>query len=223
MKTETKLSLAFLKNLRKNNNRDWFKANKSDFEKAKAEFEQFIDALILKIAKFDSSIAHHSAKDCVFRIYRDVRFSKDKSPYKTNFGAHITSARSKSEIHSRAGYYIHLEPGKTMLAGGAHLPKGDWLTGIREEIVENTAEFKKILRNKSFTQYFGEIEGEKLKNGPKNFPKDHPEIELLKYKSFLAKHDCSDKEALSDGFLDHCAKVFKALYPFDQFLNKAAE
>lgn len=213
----------FLKKLKVNNNRDWFIANKDSYEKAKAEFETFIDALIGKIGKFDESISHQSAKDCVFRIYRDVRFSKDKSPFKTNFGAHITAAKKRSEIHSRAGYYIHLEPGKTMLAGGAYLPQGEWLKAIRSEIHYNGAAFKKILNSKAFKEHFGEMEGEKLKTAPKEFPKDHPDIELLKHKSYLAVHQCTDTLALSDGFLQHCAKVFKALHPFDQFLNEAMD
>lgn len=213
----------FLKDLKLNNNRDWFNANKHVYEKAKKEFEDFIDALIIKIGKFDPGIAHHKAKDCVFRIYRDVRFSKDKSPFKINLGAHISPASKKSEIHSRAGYYIHLEPGKSMLAGGAYLPQGDWLKAIRQEIHYNSAGFKKILNSKPFKQYFGEMVGDKLKRAPKEYPEDHPDIELLKFKSFLATHPCSDKQVLSDQFLEHCAKVFKALYPFDQFLNKAVD
>ena len=112
MSTITKKTFQFLKELKQNNNREWFLENKSRYEEAKKEFETFIDALIAEISKFDRSISHHTAKDCVFRIYRDVRFSKDKSPYKTHLGAHITSAAKKSEIHSRAGYYIHIGPGE---------------------------------------------------------------------------------------------------------------
>ncbi len=197
--------------------------HKTEYEASKEEFETFIDSTILEIVKFDPSIAHHNAKSCVFRIYRDVRFSKDKSPYKTHFGAHITSAATRSEIHSRAGYYIHIEPKGSMLAGGAYLPQGEWLKAIRQEIHYNTEAFKKILNNADFKTYFGELEGEKLKKAPKGYEPDLPEIELLKYKSFLATHNCSDTEILSPGFPDHCVKVFKALYPFDQFLNSTME
>lgn len=223
MKTISKPTLQFLKELKKNNDRDWFNNHKSRYEKAKQEFEQFIDELIQSIAAFDPSIAHQTVKNCVFRIYRDVRFSKDKSPYKTNFGAHITAAAKKSEIHSRAGYYIHLEPGESMLAGGAYLPKGDWLNAIRKEIDENASELKKILNSKTFRKYFGEIEGEKLKTSPRDYPADHPEIELLRYKSFLAVHRPDDDQVLSGDFLQHCVRVFEALFPFDQFLNKPIE
>ena len=119
MQTIAKSTLQFLTDLKANNNRDWFQANKPVYQEALENFTQFIDALIAEIVKFDPSIGHHTAKQCIFRIYRDVRFSKDKSPYKTHFGAHITSAAKKSEIHSRAGYYIHIGPGEAMLAGGA--------------------------------------------------------------------------------------------------------
>ena len=221
MQNISRHTLKFLKDLKQNNNRDWFQANKPRFETAKKEFEAFIDNLLSEIAKFDPSIGHHTAKDCVFRIYRDVRFSKDKSPYKTHFGAHITAAAKKSEIHSRAGYYIHIGPGESMLAGGAYLPQGPWLKGIRNEIAQNASALKKILNSKSFQDYFGTMEGEQLKTAPRDYPKDHPEIELLKYKSFLASHPCKDSVVTSTDFVKHAGKTFRALYPFDQFLNDA--
>lgn len=218
----SKETFQYLSELKENNVRDWFHDNKNRFEEAKKEFESFINALILEIAKFDPSISHHKAKDCIFRIYRDVRFSKDKSPYKTHFGAHITAAAKRSEIHSRAGYYIHVEPGGgSMLAGGAYLPQGPWLKAIRQEIAYNADELKGILNSKDFKNIFGSIEGEQLKKAPKGYEPDHPEIELLRYKSFLASHKISDKDVTSDGFLKHASKVFKVLFPFDQFLNKA--
>ncbi|MGI9550150.1 MAG: DUF2461 domain-containing protein [Aurantibacter sp.] len=221
MKNISKNTLKFLKDLKANNNRDWFMANKPRYETAKKEFEEFMDNLLMEIAKFDPSIGHHKGKDTIFRIYRDVRFSKDKSPYKTHMGAHVTSAAKKSEIHSRAGYYIHIGPGESMLAGGAYMPQGSWLKGIRNEIAHNAKAFKKILNSKSFKEYFGEFEGEQLKTAPRDFPKDHPEIELLRYKSFLATHKCKDADVTSPDFLKHAGKTFKALYPFDQFLNEA--
>lgn len=220
----TQNTFKFLKDLKQNNDRDWFLANKPRFEEAKKEFEDFIDQLIGAITKFDNSIAHHSAKDCIFRIYRDVRFSKDKSPYKTHFGAHISSAAKKSEIHSRAGYYVHIEPGgSSMLAGGAYLPQGPWIKAIRQEISYNANDLKKIINGSAFMEYFGEMEGEKLKRAPKGYEPDHPEIELLKYKSFLAVNKCTDQQTTSKNFLAHCAHTFKVLYPFDQFLNRAID
>lgn len=223
MKSLSEETLQFLKDLKKNNDRDWFNEHKPLYKKARQEFVQFIDELIQSISTFDPSIAHQTGKNCVFRIYRDVRFSKDKSPYKTNFGAHITGAAKKSEMHSRAGYYIHIEPGKSFLAGGAYQPTGKWMKAIRKEIDENADKLKKIIHSNGFKNTFGEIQGEKLKTSPRDYPADHPEIELLRYKSFLATHQLKDERILSDDFLSHCKDVFKVLYPFDQFLNKAQE
>jgi uncharacterized protein (TIGR02453 family) len=220
----TQSTLDFLNELKENNSREWFNANKNLFEKAKKEIEDFVDALIPMIARVDPSIGHHTAKECVFRIYRDVRFSNDKSPYKTHFGAYISAATSKSDIHSYAGYYFHIEPsGESMLAGGAYMPQGPWLKGIRKEISYNSEEFKRILNNKSFRQIFGELEGEKLKKTPRDYPADHPEIELLKLKSFLAVHKCTDNEVVSPDFLEHSVEVFKTLYPLNHFLNEAKD
>ncbi len=216
-------TLQFLTDLKANNDRDWFAANKPRYVAANKEFHQFVDALILEIQKFDPTLIHFTAKDCVFRIYRDVRFGKDKSPYKTHLGAHVTAAAKKSEIHTRAGYYLHLEPGDTMLAGGAYMPESNWLKAIRQEIVYNTAEFNGILNSEEYKQYFGKMEGEKLKTTPKGYDADHPAIELLKHKSFLSTHKCTDAQVLSGGFLKHCAAVFKALHPFDMFLNRAMD
>lgn len=217
------LTLKFMKQLKKNNNREWFLKNKTEYERSRKEFEEFVDALIKKIAVFDSTVSGKTAKDCVFRIYRDVRFSKDKSPYKTHLGAYITSAQSKSEVNSKAGYYIHIEPGAAFLAGGAYTPESPWLKAIRQEIDYNTAEFKKILGGATFKKYFGKMEGEKLVNAPKEYPKDHPEIELLKHKSFLAVHYLDDKVITSDKFLNHAVSVFRAMKPFNHFLNRSMD
>lgn len=223
MTTISKSTFNFLKELKQNNNRDWFMDNKPKYQEAKLEFEGFIDDLIASISKFDNSIGHHTGKECVFRIYRDVRFSKDKSPYKTHLGAHITSAAKKSEIHTRAGYYIHIGPGESMLAGGAYLPQGPWIKAIRQEIAYNADDLRKIINGKKFKEYFGEIEGEKLKRAPKGYEPDHPEIELLKYKSFLASNKVSDAEVVSKNFIQHGTDVFKTIFPFDQFLNRAMD
>lgn len=224
MPTITPNTLRFLSDLKYNNYKEWFADHKDEYLRAKSDFEQFIDSLIDRIAEFDPSIRHHTAAECVFRIYRDVRFSKDKSPYKTHMGAHITSAARRSEIHSRAGYYIHIEPeNNSMLAGGAYLPESKWLKAIRTSIADDAGSFNKIISATDFKKYFGSPEGEKLKTAPRDFPKDHPEIEWLKHKSFLASHKCSDEKVLSPDFLDHCTNVFRALDPFDRFLNGAME
>jgi uncharacterized protein (TIGR02453 family) len=213
--------LTFLKDLKSNNNKEWFTENKSRYELAKAEFETFITELFAQISVFDPSIGHLKAKECIFRIYRDVRFSKDKSPYKTHFGAHISIAPKKSEIHTRSGYYIHIEPGNSMLAGGAYLPQGDWLKTIRQEIDYNGADLVEILQSQDFKTTFGDLEGDKLARMPKGYLDDHPFSELLKMKSFLATHKVADSELLKSGFTDTASKVFKTLKPLGDFLNRS--
>ena len=212
----------FLRDLKKNNNRDWFNINKGRYEEAKNDFEQFIDALIIRIGKFDKDIRLLEAKDCVFRIYRDVRFSKDKSPYKTHLGAHIVAGGKRNEMN-RAGYYIHISPNDCFLAGGAYSPPYDWINAIRKEIHYNSKELKKVLNGKDFKKYFGKIEGDKLARPPKGYEKDHPEIELLKHKSLLAVHKLKEGQVVEKSFIAHCSNVFQALYPFDKYLNQSMD
>ena len=210
----------FLEDLEANNDRDWFQANKSRYDAIRGEHEAFIDALILKIGGFDSDIAGMSAKKSIMRIYRDVRFSKDKSPYNIHMSAHIVAGGRSANEHGRAGYYVRLESGKSILAGGAYLPPGEWMTRIRERIESDADELRDIVNAPAFKKYFGGITGEKLKTAPRGYAKDHPEIELLRYKSFLAVHEVSNEQALAPGFIDHATTVFKALAPFDAFLNQ---
>ncbi len=219
----TRATLHFLGELREQNNRDWFAGNKKRYETAKLEFDNFVNGLIAQISAYDPSIAHLTAKDCVFRIYRDVRFSADKSPYKTHFGAHLTSAVKKTAVHARAGYYIHLEPGGAFLAGGAYLPDPAWLKAIRSEIHYNGKLLHSILDNRDFKRYFGGIEGDKLKTTPKDYASDHPDLELLKHKSFLAIHRLNDEQITKPHFLEHCASVFESLKPFNDFLNMSLD
>lgn len=209
----------FLRELKENNDKEWFTENKPRYEAAKTNFEKFIDELIKEISKFDPSIAHHTGKGSVFRIYRDVRFSKDKSPYKTHMGAHITSAQKKSDIHTRSGYYIHIGPGESVLAGGAYLPQGDWLNAIRQEIDYNGDKLLEVLENPKFKKVFGQLEGESLKRMPKGYPEEHKYIDLLKMKSFLATHKLEDDEITSPDFLAHATEVFETLKPLGDFLN----
>lgn len=221
MATISNDTFKFLKDLAKNNDKEWFTANKKRYEVAKADFEAFVTDMIKNMAKFDPPIGNLEPKKCIFRIYRDTRFSKDKSPYKINMGANFSVSPSK--IHDHAGYYIHIEPGKSFLAGGAYEPQTPWINNIRQEIDYNTKEFKKIISAAAFKKNFGEIKGDKLKTVPKGFPKDHPELSLLQYKSFLLVHDVDDKLVTSDGFMKHLIDVYKSMKPFNDFLNRAAE
>lgn len=210
--------LYFLADLKENNNREWFQANKKRYESAKKEFEDFLNLLIPEIRKFDPSIGSLTAKECMFRIYRDIRFSKDKRPYKTNMGGYITKGGRKG-MH--AGYYIHTEPGMSFLAGGVHMPPPDILKKLRLEIMYNIDEFKSIMNDKGFRKYFDELYGEKLKRPPKDFPGDFPDIDLLKYKSYTVVSGFDPSGQSNEELVSYAAKVFRELYPFNRFLNRA--
>jgi uncharacterized protein (TIGR02453 family) len=210
--------LDFLLLLKENNNREWFTANKKLYESALGAFEKLVNLLIPEIRKFDESIGMVAFKDCLFRIYRDVRFSADKTPYKTNFGAYIVKGGKKSWD---AGYYIHIEPGASMLAGGLYMPPPEKLNAARQEIYYNSSDFLKIINTPEFIRYFGEIEGRKTSRPPKDFDPLFPHIELLKYKDYTLMHKVEDKILLSERFLGHSVDVFKAMYPFNVFFNTA--
>jgi uncharacterized protein (TIGR02453 family) len=218
METIKKSTLTFLSELNRNNNRDWFKSNESLYREAKANYESFIGSVIGEIVKFDPIMKGLEVKNCMFRINRDIRFSHDKSPYKTNFGAFIVRG-GKKNADKFAGYYIHLEPGKSFIAGGSYIPPSPWLNAIREKIDERSSEFLKILKHKDFIKNFGEISGEKLKTPPRGYSSDNPNIELLKLKSFLAMTEVKDKIVLSPDYLTYVISVLKAMKPLNDFLN----
>lgn len=210
--------LPFLYTLKENNNRDWFQANKNLFDTAKKEVEDFVNYLIPQIAGFDPAIGNLEAKKTMFRIYRDVRFSKDKTPYKTYFGSYIAPGGRKSVY---AGYYLHIEPGAAFLAGGSHCPLGEHLKKIRSEIYFNASELKAIMNSPDFKNYFKGIEGEKLKRPPVGFPKDFPDIELLKFKDFTLFHRFEDARLAAADFNEFSLEVFQKMKPFNDFINKA--
>jgi uncharacterized protein (TIGR02453 family) len=212
-------TLAFLRDLSAHNDRDWFNANKTRYEEVFDAFGTFVEVLTHRIAEFDPTIHGLTAKDSLMRIYRDVRFSKEKTPYQTHLGAHIVAGGRKQQEHSRAGYFIRLEPEKSILAGGAYLPPGPWAQSIRTRIADEPEAFRAIVEHPSFTKTFGKITGDRMKTAPRGFSKDHPAIELLTYKSYLAVYDASDRDVLSAGFLDKAVTVFEAMYPFGRFLN----
>jgi uncharacterized protein (TIGR02453 family) len=218
MGTIKKSTLDFLTGVKDNNNRDWFIANRSAYLDAKDNFESFVQEIIDEIISFEPIMKGLEAKSCVYRINRDIRFSNDKSPYKSHFGAFIVRGGKKNG-DKYAGYYFHIEPGKSILAGGAYMPPAPWLSAIREKISDYPDEFIKITKAKDFVKYFGSIDGEKLKTAPKGYPKDHPQIELLKYKSYLVVNDAPDKLVLSSGYTDHVINVFKSMKPLNDYLN----
>ena len=213
--------LVFLKKLKNNNNKEWFDKNRPAYEEAKKEFVKIIEDTLIHSVKFDKKLAGLEAKKTLFRINRDVRFSKDKSPYKTNFGANVSPGGKNNMIPG--GYYIHIEPGKSFIAGGCYMPEPDKLTAIRQEIDYHFNDFKKILSQKEFKKYFdGKLsDEEKLVNPPKGYDKENPAVEFLKYKHFIVLHKVDDKKILSPKFPQYTAAIFKAMYPFNLFLRKA--
>lgn len=213
-----KLLMTFLTKLRKNNHKEWFDANRETYEALRQDWVLFVQDVINQSATFDSDIKHLEAKKCIFRINRDVRFSKDKSPYKTNFGAWMNKGGKKAES---AGYYLHLEPGNCFLAGGAYMPTPAQLQAIRQEIDYNYPRFLKIIKDKAFVKNFGGLSGDKLSQIPKGYDKNNPALEYLKHKSFLMYHRVDEKLLKDKGFDKYAGKVFKTMKPMIDFLNEA--
>ncbi len=218
MKTSLqKETVQFLGDLRKNNDREWFNKNKGRFFAAHDDFVRFVQSLIEKVASFDRSVSGLDAKDRVFRIYRDIRFSRDKSPYKTHFGAVLHGKGTQCGV---AGYYLHLEPGNTFLAGGVHMQEPGHLKAIRRALSRNGTAFLKIVQDAKFRKLFT-LEGERLVRVPQGLDNEDPMAEYLKYKDLVIRHSMNDKDVLSARFATSCSNVFKAMVPFNTFLNTA--
>jgi uncharacterized protein (TIGR02453 family) len=214
-------ALRFLKELAKNNDREWFQANKKRFDAAQDNIIAFTGQMIGEIGKFDEAVADVDPKTCVFRIYRDTRFAKDKSPYKTNLGAYLAPGGRKS---MQPGYYFHIEPGKSFTAAGKHHPDSAELLKIRNHIAANTKEFLKIVEGKAFIERFGRLFGESLSKPPKGFDAEHPAIEYLKLKTFTAYREYTDDNVVSNPeYTNLLVKDARAMYPFVMFLRNALQ
>lgn len=215
-------SFQFLERLYTNNNKEWFDKNRSEYQIAKAEFELFIQNAIEIISRIDSRVEDLEAKKAIFRIFRDVRFSKNKIPYKTNFGAAIASGGRKSPF---AGYYIHISPNnESFIAGGLYHPEPKILSAIRQEIDYNGDDFLNKINDTSFKSFYGGLwDQDRLKLAPKGYAKDHPNIEILKNKSFLVSHQITDNEVLSGDIMNVIMKGAQLLKPFNDFLNVVIE
>jgi len=213
-----KSTLDFLNAIKNNNNRDWFIKNKAFYSQARDNFESFVQEILNQIIDFEPILKGLEVKSCVYRFNRDIRFSNDKSPYKTHFGAFIVRGGKKNG-DKFAGYYIHVEPDNSIIAGGAYMPPTPWLSAIREKIDEEPERFLKIINNKDFIKYFAKIDGEKLKKAPKGYPSDHPNIDLLKFKSYLVVNEVSNVLVMSEKYFNHTMLVIKAMKPLNDFLN----
>lgn len=213
MKSST---LQFLKNLTKNNNRDWFNENKTKYQEAQQDVVSLVENLITEMSAFDEEIGKLDAKKSLFRIYRDTRFSKDKSPYKTNFGASLGMGKGSKT----SGYYLHIEPGKSFLAGGVYMPESSVLKTIRQEISAFGDEFLEILEQDEFRNYFRGLSVEdKLQKVPQGFEKDDKMAEYLKLKHFIVTHPISDEQLLEENAAKNFAKIYKAMKPLNDFLE----
>lgn len=213
--------LKFLKDLSRNNDREWFEKNKSRYLESKVQFEEFVAALLHDMIAVDESLSGLDPKKLTFRIYRDVRFSKDKRPYKTNMGASLSASGKKGM--GKPGYYLHIEPGnKSFVAAGLYMPMPEELSKVRQEIDYNGDRLKKILNDKKVKDLYGDFwKEDALKNIPKGYDKVHAYGEWLKLKSFIITHELKDAEVTDKNFLKNVVKIMKASKPLNDFLTEA--
>ncbi|MBL7872355.1 MAG: DUF2461 domain-containing protein [Cyclobacteriaceae bacterium] len=209
-----KSSLEFLKKLTRNNNREWFNENKDAYLSAKENLEQFVDGLIAKMNSHDQ-IETPSGKKSLYRIYDDVRFSKDKSPYNPRFAGYLK--RTKPNL--RGGYYFWIRPGGSRVGCGFSYPNPEDLKRIRLDIADNNKDWNRLLNSKSIKNTLGAMQGEQVKTAPKGFSKDHPAIDLLRYKQFWFERSFTDKEVLDNNFVNEMNKSFKSIRPFFDYVS----
>jgi uncharacterized protein (TIGR02453 family) len=216
-----KSTLDFLRELKKHNDKTWFDANRKRYDTAKADFTAFLQDIIDAHAKRDDGLAGLEARSCLFRINRDIRFSKDKSPYKTNFGASLNRGGKKSVL---AGYYFHLEPGQSFVGGGIWMPQPPELAKVRQEVDYGFDDFRKIVGSKKFKTVYGDLykgDDMMLSRVPKGYEPDNPAAEYLKMKSYIAMRPVTDKELLSKDLKKITLDAFGALQPLMGFINTA--
>ena len=211
--------IGFIGNLAKNNNREWFQKHRNEYDTMRRNLEVLVNELGAALQKIDLDFKYTKFQDYTFRIYRDVRFSKDKSPYKNHIGIYLINGGRKSPM---AGYYVHIEAGNNFIAGGLYHPEKQILRAIRNEFYFNYQAFDKIVNNSSFRRTFGELwQEDKLKRNPKDFPPGSPADEWLKYKSFIVAKAFSDEDFVDDNFIETTLQTFRKLKVFNDFLNEA--
>lgn len=208
----------FLKELDNNNDREWFNENKEKYEEARTIFEKFVQIVINRIALFDSSVMVLEPKDCVFRIYRDVRFSKNKLPYKTHMGAYMNPKGRKSDFF---GYYVHLQPGNSFIGGGSIGLPTKQLTKIRESICERIDEYIDIVEDAEFKKYFPTVGMDFLKTAPKGFSKDYKYIDYLRCKEYICSHSVDDQFFLQSDCIDRVGDILEQAKRYGDFINSA--
>ena len=211
MTTISKTTLDFLKELKNNNNREWFNDHKAEFQVEQKKAKEFY-AEVMESLKTHDDI--ESVK--IFRIYRDVRFSKDKTPYKPHFAGNFVRATKRL----RGGYYLRIRPGESFLAGGFWDPNKEDLLRIRKEFEMDATEIRDIINDKTFVKYFGKLEGNELKTAPRGFDKEHPDMDLIKMKQFIVTRYFSDEEVLNPNFLEELNKTYKAMRPYFDYMSE---
>ena len=208
----------FLTALDANNNKEWFDANRDTYQKTREQFIQLTEILINEIRDFDKDMPFQDPKKCVFRIFRDVRFSKDKRPYKNNYGTFIAKDGRKG---GSPGYYLHIQPGELFLGAGIYMPDANLLRAIRTEIYNHPQEFIDLTEDADFKEKFSLYSGDKLKTNPKGFPKEFEHIDLLRYKSYFASISFTEKQLFADNFMDFVVENYSRLTPLVHYLNDA--
>lgn len=216
----SKLYLDFLTELEANNNKAWMDAHKAEFVQVKSEFLADVEFLLHRITSWEPEMSALKPKDCVFRQNRDVRFSANKNPYKNNLAAYFAVGGKKS---LGPGYYLHIQPGKSFVAGGIWMPPADVLKNIRQEIDYSGQELVDLLAQPDFARHFPQLEGEQLKTSPKGYPADHPFIGLLKFKSFIVSKPIPDQDIKKRNFLNLSLEAFQQMKPFHDFLARALD
>lgn len=212
--------LDFLQLLSQNNNREWFNDNKAAYSECREYFTQVVASIIIFLAEHDLELRHIKPQDCLFRTHRNLRFSKDKTPYKSHFAAYISAKGKKND---RAGYYLHLQPNNNLLSGGMWMPETDKLKILRNSIMENLEEFEEIIHASDFTSYFGQLDGRRLKTSPKGFPADFIGMDYLKFKDYTATHTLNTNDLEHPDFPAYVAGILTKLYPLNRFLNYALD
>jgi uncharacterized protein (TIGR02453 family) len=213
-----KETLDFLKKLKKNNNRAWFRENRAVYEEAYWNIADLTVFFIDGLRSFDSSIGGLDPKDCIFRLMRDTRFSPDKTPYKPNFGVFIKNGGRRTP---GAGYYLHVEPGSCMISGGIYMPPTKELAAIRSSIAQDPEPLRSILHEPVFAEEFGHLWGDTVKTAPRGYAKDHPAIDLLRHKHYIVGKEFTDDEIIDESFPESALDSFRRLLPFNSYLNNA--
>lgn len=215
-----KNTLEFLATLSDHNTKEWMDDNRAWYQEVRAEFIQLVDELIQKMLPWEPGLAGLRGKDCVFRINRDIRFSNNKDPYKTNFGAAISIGGKHS---ANPTYYLHVQPGESFTGGGIYMPEAEVLKKIRQEIDYNTETLLKILEDSKFKKQFGELRGDRLKTAPKGYPKDHPHLSLLQLKSFVVMRSFTDEEVAGEEYMQRVLECFETMKPLNNYLSTALD